>query len=244
MQGWEISAFGDAMRDYDLIDWAVGTDENEASEFLAKVAGGGRALELGVGSGRVAIPLAAQGVPVVGIEGSASMAEQLTRKRAPGVEVVVGDFADVAVPGPFQLVFCAYNSFFLLLTQQAQVRCFRNLAAALAPGGAFVIQGFVPEPYLTGDRQHTRTLDVAPNRTVLITSVHDPVTQRVDCNQVVMTEAGNKFYPLPYRYSWPSELDLMATIAGLELESRDGGWQGEPYTGEGSYVAVYRKPVT
>jgi SAM-dependent methyltransferase len=243
MQEWEISAVGDALRDYDLLDWAIGRDENEASEFLAKQAGGGRALELGIGSGRVAIPLAARGVPTVGIEGSASMAEQVIRKQAPGVEVVVGDFADVAVPGPFQIVYCAYNSFFLLLSQQEQVRCFGNLAAALTPGGAFVVQAFVPEPWLVSDRQHTRTLHVDLNRTVLFSAVHDAVTQRVDCNQVVITEQGTKLYPLPYRYSWPSEMDLMAQLAGLELESRDGGWQGEPFTGEGSYVAVYRKPA-
>lgn len=247
MRGWDAATFGDTMSDYDRLDWAVGTDEREASEFLAGFAKGGRALELGIGTGRVAIPLAGHGVSVVGIEGSAAMAGQLARKLAgqdTAVRTVVGDFADVALSGPFDLVYCVFNTFFLLLTQAEQVRCFCNVAAALADGGALVVQASVPQPYLLSDRQSTRTLRTTLDETVLVAATHDCATQRVDRQQIVMTAAGNRLYPLAYRYVWPSEMDLMGTIAGLELAQRWGGWLREPFTGTGGHVSVYRKPAS
>ncbi|RSM81606.1 class I SAM-dependent methyltransferase [Kibdelosporangium aridum] len=247
MLGWDAATFGDTMPDYDGTDWAIAYDEREATDFLLGFGKDGRALELGVGTGRVAIPLAESGVPTVGIEGSAAMAAQLTSKLEQenskvSVDVVVGDFADVAVPGPFQLVYCVYNTFFLLLSQNEQVKCFRNVADVLAPGGAFVLQTFVPEPYVMSDRQHTRTLHVSMDKTVLMSAVHYPARQRVDCQQVVMTKAGNELHPLAYRYVWPSEMDLMATVAGLSFHQRWGGWMRERFTGEGGCVSVYRKP--
>ncbi|MFD0306393.1 class I SAM-dependent methyltransferase [Streptomyces sp. NPDC127119] len=244
MRGWNAATFGDTMPDYDLQDWAVATDEAEATEFLAAYAKDGCALELGVGTGRVAIPLARQGVRTTGIEGSQAMAGQLERKLSGDeVRVVVGDFADVAVEGPFDLVYCVFNTFLLLLTQEEQVRCFRRVAEVLAPGGVFVLQLSAPQAYLLTDRQSMHTLSVGMDRMVMLAATHDPVLQRVDRQQVVMTEAGNRLYPLAYRYVWPSELDLMGELAGLPLSCRWGGWQSERFTGSGFHVSVYQKPT-
>jgi SAM-dependent methyltransferase len=243
MQGWDLTTFGESMTDYDLKEWAIASDEAEATDFLAALAKGGRALELGVGTGRIAIPLAHCGVRTVGIEASESMAAQLARKlQNDEVAIIVADFADVPVDTQFEMVYCVYNTFFLLLTQEAQVRCFRNSARILAPGGTFVLQASVPEARLLADRQSISTLSVGMAQTVVVTSVHDPVSQRVDRQQVVMTDMGNRLYPLAYRYAWPSELDLMASMAGLALTDRWGGWRHERFTGTGSHVSVYQKP--
>ncbi|WP_320775606.1 class I SAM-dependent methyltransferase [Streptomyces sp. CRN 30] len=249
MKGWNAATFGDTMPDYDHQDWAVATDEAEATDFLAGFAKGGRALELGVGTGRVAIPLARRGVRTTGIEASAAMVGQLERKLGGGDEVraVLGDFADVAAvarsQAPFDLVYCVHNTFLLLLTQEEQVRCFRGVAEVLAPGGVFVLQVSAPRAYLLSERQSVHTLDVGLDRTVLLAATHDPVSQRVDRQQVVMTEAGNRLYPLAYRYVFHAELDLMGALAGLPLSRRWGGWRGEPFTGAGFHVSVYHKPV-
>lgn len=247
VRGWDAATFGDTMTDYDTLDWAIATDQNEAVDFLSGFVRGGRALELGVGTGRIAIPLAEKDVATVGIEGSRAMAAQLTAKLRDGdtdVEVVVGDFADVSAPGPFDLVYCVFNTFYLLLSQGEQVRCFQNTAAALAPGGVFVVQATAPQTYLLTDRQSARTLHVSVDRTVIMTSVHDSATQRVDSQQVVLTAAGNQLYPMAYRYVWPTEMDLMAHIAGLKLLQRNGGWLGERFTGTGKHVSVYQKPAS
>jgi hypothetical protein len=168
----------------------------------------------------------------------------LTRKLSgDDVEVVVGNFADVPAPGPFDLVYCVFNTFFLLLDQAEQVRCFRNVADVLNPGGAFVLQASVPAAHMLTDRQSTRTLQVDLDSAVLVASRHDPAAQRVDRQQIVITRDGNQqLYPLAYRYVWPSEMDLMGRLAGLALTQRWGGWTRERFTGTGGHVSVYQKP--
>lgn len=242
MKPYRPSTHGDREADYDRLDWVIGYDEVEAAEFLIGLAKGGSAIELGAGTGRVAIPLACRGTRVVGIEASRVMAEQLERKPdSDKVEVVLGDFADVPVEGTFELAYCVQNTFFLLVTQAKQVRCFRSVVARLAPGGAFVLQTYVPDPRQVGERQHTETLQVGPEQAVLFASRHDLASQRVHRQQIVITEAGTKLYPMVFRYVWPSELDLMARLAGMSLVERWDGWCREPYTATGSYVSVYRK---
>lgn len=238
----DIAAYGDRRTNYDALDWAHRHDEEEASAFLERLAPGGRALELGVGSGRVALPLARRGLTVVGVEASRSMADQLERKlTGEAVETRIGDFATLRVDGEFDVVYCVSETFLLLPTQEKQLRCMENVAAHLAPGGRFVIQVIVPDHDMYCTSQRTTTRRVAEGSVTVAMSRHDRTEQRIEAQNIVITENGNVFYPTIYRYVWPSELDLMAKLAGLELLSRTNGWHDEPYTATGGYVCVYGK---
>jgi SAM-dependent methyltransferase len=217
-------------------------DEAAAVAFLEPLADGGRALELAIGTGRIALPLAARGVPVDGIDLSDAMVARLREK--PGgdrIAVTMGNLADVAVEGSYRLVFLVYNSLFNLLTQEEQVRCFENVAAHLDDGGVFVVEAFVPS-YLTRlrDDQYVDAEAIAIGEVTLDVGRHDPVAQRLDESHVSITREGIRLYPIVTRYSWPSELDLMARIAGLRLIDRFGGWDRQPFTGGSrSHVSVY-----
>ena len=237
------SAYGERIAStYDALHAHM--DPAAAVETLAERAGGGRALELGIGTGRIALPLAARGVAVHGIDASEAMVERLRAK--PGgaaIEVALGDFADVAVAGEFDLVFVAFNTFFALLTQDDQVRCFANVAKRLAPDGAFVIEAFVPDlgRYARGQR-HLNLVRFDSDRSVLDAAEHAPVTQRVTARLLVIEDERVQTYPLEIRYAWPSELDLMARLAGLRLRERWGGWSREPFTAaSSSHVSVYER---
>ncbi|OCC09393.1 bifunctional 2-polyprenyl-6-hydroxyphenol methylase/3-demethylubiquinol 3-O-methyltransferase UbiG [Streptomyces sp. PTY087I2] len=241
--GYDIAAYGDKRPDYDTMLWELRQDEAEASAFLAGLATDGRALELGIGTGRVALPLARHGVSVTGIEGSSSMVDQLKRKIADeSVDVVVGDFADVAVDQTFDLVYCISETFFLLPTQESQIACVRNVAERLTSGGQFVVQATVPQHGLFCKKESTHTRHVGEGSAVVTARRHNRAEQRVDVQNIVFDSEGNTFHPLHYRYVWPSELDLMARLAGLGLVSRTGDWNGSGYDASGGYVAVYRKP--
>jgi hypothetical protein len=158
------------------------------------------------------------------------------------IPVVIGDFVDVAAPGgPFSAVYVVFNTFFVLLSQDDQVRCFANVAHRLQPGGFFVMEAFRPDHtlYDRGQRVAVDTLDGADFR--LSAAVHDPSTQRVKARTVSVTENGIRIYPVELRYAWPSELDLMARLAGMTLVSRHAGWRGEPYTDDSlTHVSVWR----
>jgi hypothetical protein len=190
----------------------------------------------------VALPLAARGVEVHGVDASAAMVERLRAK--PGgqaIPVTMGDFADLPVEGRFPLVYVVFNTFFSLLTQDEQVGCAEAVAAHLAPGGAFVIEAFVPDPTLHPGGQSMRARHLGLDLARFDMALHDPVAQRVDFQNVLLSADGIRFYPGSIRYAWPSELDLMARLAGMRLRERWGGWRREPYTGStaGLYVAVY-----
>ncbi|MCB5910263.1 class I SAM-dependent methyltransferase [Streptomyces pinistramenti] len=241
MKAFDSPSAWDRMEAYDATPWAAADDEEAASAFLAKIADGGPALELGIGTGRVALTLARSGVAVTGIESSPKMLEQLRAK--PGgaeLDVVLGDFADVPVEGEFSLVYCVYHSFFLLLTQEEQLRCFQNVADRLKAGGAFVLQTFVLDADQYGREEWTDTMHLGDDEAVLLMSLHDATEQRVNRQQIVLTTSGPRFYPMSFRYAWPSELDLMARMAGLTREGRWKGWDGEPFPHPG-HVTVYRK---
>jgi SAM-dependent methyltransferase len=217
-------------------------DEAAAAAFLSALAGGQRALELAIGTGRIALPLAARGVPVHGVDLSPPMVARLRRK--PGgdrLPVTIGDFADVPVPGRFRLVYVVYNTLFNLLTQDEQVRCFENVAAHLTDDGAFVVEAFVPA-YLhrLRDDQYVDAEAVGVDQVRLDVARHDPVTQRLHENHVTLTAGGIRLNPIVTRYAWPSELDLMARIAGLRLRDRWAGWEREPFTAASrAHVSVY-----
>lgn len=225
-------------------DAHVRGDEAATVEFLAKLAGAGAALELAIGTGRIALPLAARGIRVDGIDLSEPMIAKL--RRNPGGEdlsVVVGDFADVAVDGSYRLVYLVYNTLFNLLTQDDQVRCFENVAEHLDDGGAFVVEAFVPG-YLhrLRDGQYVDAERIATGHVVLDIGRHDPVAQILDESHVLLSPEGTKVAPIVCRYAWPSELDLMARIAGLRLTERWGGWERQPFTAESrNCVSVYRR---
>jgi SAM-dependent methyltransferase len=229
----------------DVYDQWFGYFDEAAVDVLEELAGGGRALELGIGTGIVALPLAARGVEVHGIDSSAEMVARLRAK--PGGEripVTFGDFADVEAEGEFSLVFVVYNTLFALGTQDEQVRCFRNVAARLGPGGAFVVEAFVPDPAQFNGGHGLRVLHSEAGRVGLKVSQHDPVGQKIKSQHVVITQGGARLFPVEVRYAWPSELDLMAQLAGLRLRHRWGDWRrGEFGAKSEKHVSVYERPV-
>ncbi len=214
---------------------------------LRTLAAGGRALEMAIGTGRVAVPLAAAGVPVAGIELAQPMFDRLRTKVSDDtIPVVLGDMTTAHVEGTFSLVFLVFNGISNVLTQDQQVAVFDNAARHLQPGGRFVIELWVPD---------LRTLP--PGRTASVFAarpgylgcdVFDPVVQHVVSHHVTFApDAGApggttaRIFRTPHRYVWPAELDLMARIAGFALESRHGGWSGEPFTADSTdHVSVYR----
>jgi SAM-dependent methyltransferase len=243
MEGYGPATYGDRIADtYDEL-YAETLDTDRAVEALADLAAGGPVLELAVGTGRLALPLARRGLEVHGIDASERMVAKLRAK--PGgdaIPVAMGDFADVAVEGTYKLIFVAFNTLFALLTQEDQLRCFANAAKHLADGGLFVVEAFVPDlaRFDRGQRAHVNRVDT--NRVMFDASQHDPVDQRVDSQHVVISEDGTKLYPVSVRYAFPSELDLMARLAGLELRERWGSWKREPFTAEsGRHVSVYAR---
>lgn len=221
-------------------------DEDAAVARLAALAGGGPALEMAVGTGRIALPLAATGVRVDGVEQSAAMIDRLRAK--PGgdaLAVTRGDMAAVTLPDRYRLVFVVFNSIMNLVTQDDQVRFVANAAGHLADDGVFAVECVVPDPmYRLSQRdgvdQYVQVGGVGQEGVHLDVGRYDRVTQRVDKCHVRIGAHGVTRDPLALRYVWPSELDLMARLAGLELRHRWGGWSGEPFTsGSRLHVSVY-----
>ncbi len=246
MEGYGPETFGERMAD--VYDTWYGTrladaTTTESVEVLADLAAGGTVLELAIGTGRMALPLAARGLSVHGIDASEAMVAKLREK--PGgnaIPVTIGDFADVAIDGAFDLIFVVFNSLFNLTSQDNQVRCFRNVARHLTAGGVFVVEAFVPDRAGFVDDQALRVVHVTTDSVTLEASVHDPVAQIVRYQYLVIGQSGVRLYPVPMRYAWPGELDLMARLVGLELRERWGGWDRSPFTASSSrHVSVYAR---
>ena len=243
MEGYDASTYGDRIADvYD--DWygeAAFLETEEAVAALADVAGNGPALELAIGTGRIALPLAVRGVEVHGIDASEAMVDKLREK--PGgdaIPVTIGDFADVGVDGSYSLVYVVFNTFFALPSQDEQVRCFQNVAAHLAPGGAFVVEAFVPEPDKYQGRVDVSRIE--SGEVQLNLHLVDRAEQRSRSQHIVMTPEGARFYPVSIRWAYPAELDLMARLAGLRLRERWAGWKREPFSkASGKHVSVYEQ---
>ena len=216
-----------------------------AVDRLAALAGDGRALEFAIGTGRVAIPLAQRGVPVTGIELSRPMIEQLRTKAAEtDIPVIAGDMATATAPGTYTLVYLVFNTISNLLTQGEQVACFRNAARHLTPGGRFVIELWVPELRRLPPGQQAIVFTSEPGYIALDT--YDVLRQHVVSHHFRFGAGKQaRLFRGPHRYIWPSELDLMAQLAGLELETRHADWAGTEFTAEStSHVSVYRLPAT
>ncbi|MFC5720816.1 class I SAM-dependent DNA methyltransferase [Streptomyces gamaensis] len=228
-------------------------DESEAEMFrpdavgpavdvLAGLAGDGPALEFGVGTGRIALPLAARGVPVHGIDMSRAMVARLRAKPGgDGVGVTIGDFATTRVPGEFAVAYLVFNTINNLTTQDAQVDCFRNAAAHLRPGGRFVVEVGVPQLRLLPPGQSAVPFRIGPEQWAFDT--YDVVTQAMSSHYVTIVDGRAEHTSTPFRYVWPSELDLMARLAGLRPLDRWEGWSRAPFTsGSRGHVSVWEKP--
>ena len=224
----------------DMFDPAV---VDPVVDLLVELARSGRALELGIGTGRIALPLAQRGVPVHGIELSSAMVARLRAK--PGgddIGVTVGDFASTRVDGTFSLAYVVFNTIMNLTTQAAQVACFRNVAAHLEPGGRFVIEVGVPDLQRLPAGDTIRAFHVSETRWGF--DEYDVAEQGLTSHHLKMVDGGIERFSVPFRYVWPSELDLMALLAGMDLRERWGGWDREPFTSESRmHVSVWQKPA-
>jgi SAM-dependent methyltransferase len=212
-------------------------------DFLVELAGSGRALELGIGTGRIALPLAQRGVPVHGIELSKAMAARLRAK--PGGEdigVTIGDFATTTVDGKFSIAYLVFNTILNLTTQEAQVACFRNVAAHLEPGACFVIEVGVPGLRLLPPGETLHAFHVSENRWGF--DEYDVANQGLTSHHFEIVDGRVERTSIPFRYAWPSELDLMAQLAGMRLRERWSGWKREPFTSDSrKHVSVWEKPA-
>ncbi len=248
MEGYDASTYGDRFAEvYD--DWYGDiTDVDACTRHLASVAAarGGPVLELGIGSGRLAIPLARLGVEVHGIDASAAMIERLRAKPGGGdITVTVGDMAEVALidPPAFSVVLVAFNTFFNLATEADQRRCLERVAALLAPDGVLVLEAFVPRDDVSAGAEAS----VAPRRitadeVVLTVSRVDEAAQTISGQHVHLREDGVRLRPWHLRYATPAQLDDLAAAAGFDLDERAGGWAGEPFTAaSGVHVSTYRR---
>jgi SAM-dependent methyltransferase len=241
MESYDAATYGERVADiYDHLH-GPRLDTSASVAFLAELAGDGPALELAIGTGRVAVPLAARGIQVDGIDISPSMVAKLRAK--PGgdaISVTIGDFADVPVTGRYRLVFLVFNTLFALLTQEDQLRCFENVASHLTEDGAFVLEAFVPDLTRFQQDQHVGAVAVGVDEVQLDVSLHNAATQRVDASHIFFSEGAVHLYPVAIRYAWPSELDLMARIAGLRLKDRWASWNREPFSSaSGSHISIY-----
>ncbi|MET0412351.1 MAG: class I SAM-dependent methyltransferase [Polyangiaceae bacterium] len=240
---WDV----DAARRYDTPGMGMFAPEvlGPSVDRLAQLAGGGAALELAIGTGRVAVPLRERGVPVTGIELSRPMLEQLRRKAdEAAIPVIVGDMATAQAPGKYTLVYLVYNTISNLLTQAEQVACFRNAARHLAPGGCFVVELWVPELRKLPPGQNAVVFHDEPG--YIGVDTYDVLHQAVVSHHFRFDEQGRaQLSRTPHRYIWPAELDLMGALAGFALESRHADWLGSELTAESrSHVSVYRLPAT
>jgi SAM-dependent methyltransferase len=210
-------------------------------DFLAELAGSGHALELGIGTGRIAVPLAARGVPVHGIDMSRAMVARLREK--PGGEeigVTIGDFATTRVEGAFSIAYLVFNTIENLTTQAAQVACFRNVAAHLEPGGCFVVEVGVPGLQRLPPGERFRVFEASETRWGI--DEYDVAAQGLVSHHFEVVDGRIERLSIPFRYVWPAELDLMAELAGMRLRERWSGWKREPFTrASGKHVSVWER---
>ncbi len=243
MKGYGPETFGALnAADYDLLHNPGTTDE--AVDLLTDLSRRQRTLELAIGTGRVALPMAVRGCDISGIEASPEMVARLREK--PGghtIPVTIGDMAEVRAEGRFGFIFLIFNTLFNLTSQEEQLRCFQNAAAMLEPGGAFLVEAFVPDLSQFRDDRGLKPRHLDMHSLTLEAAIHDPVTQVIEYQYLRFTPGSVRMTPLPMRYAWPSEIDLMARLAGLAPESRWGGWDRCKFTAQSRmHVSVYTKP--
>ncbi|MEJ7742262.1 MAG: class I SAM-dependent methyltransferase [Nocardioidaceae bacterium] len=230
-----------ARYDANSADMFEPTVVDPAVDLLAGLAGEGSALELGIGTGRIALPLSQRGVRVHGIDLSSAMVARLEEKPgADDIAVTIGDFATTRVDGTFRLAYLVYNTITNLTTQDEQVECFRNAAAHLEPGGCFVIEVGVPQLQRLPPGETVRAFTVSPTK--LGFDEYDVAAQILFSHHYRVVDGQLEVFSAPYRFVWPSELDLMARIAGMTLRDRWSGWKREPFTSASTtHVSVWEK---
>ncbi|MET8463941.1 class I SAM-dependent methyltransferase [Micromonospora zamorensis] len=217
-------------------------DPAPAVDFLADLADGGPVLELAIGTGRVALPLAERGLTVHGVEASEEMVAQLRAK--PGgdqIPVVVADMADVPVKGEFRLAYLVFNTLFNLVDAERQADCFRNVARVLSPGGAFVIETFVPDPRDFDSDEQVQVRSVTEDSATIRLHKYDRPAQRFIRQTITFNAEGVHLKPFAMRYAWPHQIDEMAQQAGLRLAERYADWHRRPFQADSpSHISVYR----
>jgi SAM-dependent methyltransferase len=228
----------------DIAEMTPLSPEDTVADVIAELAGGGRVLELAIGTGRLALPIAARGVEIHGVDASAEMVDRMRSK--PGGEdipVTMGDFAEPLPEGPWAVVLLAFNTLFALPDQDRQLDCFREVAAVLAPDGVFVVECFVPDLGRFDRNQRVGAIPAQGDGIRIEVSLHDPVAQTVTTKQLLIEEGeAPKILPVDIRYAWPTEIDLMARLSGLELRERWGSFDREPFTAASvTHVSVYRR---
>ena len=240
------STYGDRIADvYDA--WYSDPGHAELGEvartvaFLKDLAGGGPALELGIGTGRVALPLQRAGVEVHGIDASEAMAAKLREKEGGGrIPVTIGNFGEFSLPTRFRLIYVPFNTFFGLTTQEEQVACFRAIARHLTEDGVFAMEAFVPDPARFDRGQRIGAIDVDTSEVRLEVTIHDALAQTSTSQHVVIREDGIKLIPVRVRYAYHSELDLMAQLAGMRLRERWADWARTPFgAGATKHISVW-----
>ncbi|MEU1235035.1 class I SAM-dependent methyltransferase [Micromonospora aurantiaca] len=218
-------------------------DPDPAVDFLAPLAEGGPVLELAVGTGRVALPLAARGLAVEGVEASPEMVAHLRAK--PGgadMPVTIGDMSDVPVAGPYRLVFLVFNTLFNLVSEERQAACFRNVARVLAPGGAFVIETFVPDPADFDRDEQVQVREVTEDSATIRLHRYDRAAQTFVRQTVTFDASGVHLKPFAMRYAWPEQIDELAERAGLRLTERYADWDRTPFEADSrAHISVYRR---
>jgi Methyltransferase domain len=242
MEGYDATTYGQRIAEvYD--DWHTEARPGQL-ELLCELAGNGPVLELGIGTGRLALPLTSRGLEVHGIDSSDAMVAKLREK--PGgesVAVTLGDFRDFDIARRFSLVFVVFNTLFTLPDQEGQLACFSAVSRHLLPGGLFLVEAFVPDLSRFDRAQRVSVIEVGIDGVRLDCSRHDATTQSVSSQHVVLEGGNIRLYPVQMRYAWPSELDLMAKLAGLRLESRWDGWDRRPFTaGSDTTISVWSAP--
>lgn len=247
MDNYSPSTYGDRMADvYDRIQG--NGDASAAAAFLAELCAQlpdefAPVLELGIGTGRVALPLAARGIEVHGIDASPAMLEQLGAKAgSERINTILGDFADMSLEGRYKIIFAVFGTFFCLPSQEDQIQCLKQVALHLTPDGLFVLQASVPDFSGFVRNQNVRVSSIEMDRVIVTITEHDPVTQRTTTQHIMITEQGIRLMPVCVRYAWPNELDAMAQVAGLVLRERWADWTRAPFGSTSrSHVSVYGK---
>ncbi|MEH0972386.1 class I SAM-dependent methyltransferase [Micromonospora sp. CPCC 205546] len=226
----------------DTYDGPGNPDPAPAVDFLAGLADGGPVLELAIGTGRVALPLAERGVMVEGVEASPEMVAKLRAKPGGDIPVVIGDMADVPVTGPYRLAYLVFNTLFNLVEAERQADCFRNVARVLAPGGAFVIETFVPDPADFDRDEQVQMRAVAEDSATIRVHQYDRAAQTFVRQTITFDRDGVHLRPFAMRYLWPEQVDELAERAGLRLAGRYADWQRSSFGADSaSHVSVYRK---
>ena len=217
--------------------------DQDLIDLLYAFAKGGRALELGIGTGRVALPLQKKGVKVNGIDVSEAMVAKL--KAKPGgedIEISMGSFDEIELDERFELIYVIFNTFYALLTQEEQVRAFHSIARHLNPDGVFLVEAFVPDLSRFERNQTVRVVQQREGRVQIDVSQHDPLRQQIASHHVLLSNEGVQLYPVKLRYVWPSEFDLMANLAGLSLKDRWASWAKDAFTQNSQkHISVYTK---